>query len=137
MDGGLVLDASVTLSWCYADEQNDYAYRVLDELQHRSARVPGLWALEVGNGLVVGERRNRLSLADVSRFIELLAGLSLVVDAQTAERAFTHALPLARTHALSVYDAVYLELAMRENLLLATLDDKLRIAAAASGVVVF
>jgi predicted nucleic acid-binding protein len=42
---------------------------------------------------------------------------------------------LARTHHLSAYDAAYLELAIREGLPLATLDDDLRRAAARAGVV--
>jgi predicted nucleic acid-binding protein len=41
---------------------------------------------------------------------------------------------LARTHNLTAYDASYLELAMREGIPLATLDDKLQAAAVTSGV---
>ena len=134
---GLVVDASVTMSWCYPDEHSGYAYRVLEELELRQGVVPGLWALEVANALLVGERRGRLSAADVSRFLELLKALSLTVDSQTPQRAFTGALPLARAHGLSVYDAAYLELAMREGLMLATLDRNLRKAAEACRVAVF
>ena len=43
-------------------------------------------------------------------------------------------LPLARRHSLSAYDAAYLELAIREGLPLATLDNDLRIAASIAGV---
>jgi predicted nucleic acid-binding protein len=43
-------------------------------------------------------------------------------------------LHLARLHNLSLYDAAYLELAVRRGLPLATLDDKLKGTAAAVGV---
>jgi len=134
---GLVIDASVAMNWCYPDEQSDYAYSVLDELNRRNGVVPGLWALEIANALLIGERRYRLSAADVLRFLKLVKELALSVDSQTAQRALSDALPLARQHGLSVYDAAYLELAMREGLALATLDKKLSQAAAAAGVRLF
>ncbi len=48
--------------------------------------------------------------------------------------AWSDVLNVARAQNLSVYDAVYLELALRRGLALATLDDKLKVAAAAVGV---
>jgi len=134
---GLVVDASVALSWCYPDERSDYAYRVLDELERQKGFVPGLWTLEIANALLVGERRLRLSAADVSRFLKLVKEVSFSVDSQTPHRALSDTLPLARVHGLSAYDAAYLELAMREGSALATLDKKLRAAGKASGVAVF
>jgi predicted nucleic acid-binding protein len=80
-----VLDASVTLGWCFRDEENAFAHRVLRRLRDDSA-----WAGPV--------------------------------------------LDLARAQGLSVYDAAYLHLAMREGLPLATLDDDLRAAASRVGV---
>ena len=133
---GLVLDASVTLTWCYPDEHSAYAYRVLDLLEKVPASVPSLWPLEVANAVAIGERRQRLAPADVMRFLELLRELPIEIDAQTAARALSHTLPLARTHRLSAYDAAYLELAMREKLILTTLDNRLRKAAQGLGVAV-
>jgi predicted nucleic acid-binding protein len=132
----LVLDASVTLNWCYPDEHSDYAYHVLDALEKTQAWVPSLWAVEIANALVSGERRQRLTAADTARFLELIKGLSIETDTQTASRAFD-TLQLARTYALSAYDAAYLELAMREGLPLATLDERLKNAANVSGVAIF
>ncbi len=77
------------------------------------------------------------SRANVTRFLELLDTLPIGIDAQTARRAFTHTLPLARAHALSAYDASYLELSMREGLLLATLDQRLHKVARSVGVRIF
>jgi predicted nucleic acid-binding protein len=137
LKGDLVIDASVTLSWCFPDERTRDSMRVLDELRHRKGIVPGIWPLEVSNAILAGERRRRLEASDVSRFLGLLNQLSLTVDAVAAQYSFGNILPLARAHGLSAYDASYLELAMREGCTLATLDAKLRKAARALGVGVF
>jgi predicted nucleic acid-binding protein len=129
-----VVDASVAMTWCYPDENSPYAYRVLDALEQAQAVVPSLWAVEVANALVVGERRHRLVAAEVAHFLGLLSGLSVEVDGETAPRATSDTLSLARTHSLSTYDASYLELAMRRALPLATLDEQLKKAAQAVGV---
>lgn len=131
---GIVLDASVTMAWCYPDEHRSYAYAVLDFLDNGVAVVPSLWRLEVANALLIGERRFRLSPADVKRFFELLNGLPIHIDTETGSRAFAETLALGRIHKLSTYDAAYLELAMREGLELATLDDQLKKAAKGAGV---
>jgi predicted nucleic acid-binding protein len=133
----LVVDASVALAWCFPDERNAYAQAVLEELRHRKGIVPSLWPLEITNAILVGERRGRVAPTDVSRFLALLSELSFAIDTLTAQRCVGAILPLARANALSAYDAAYLELAMREGLVLATIDDKLRKAAKASGVDVF
>jgi predicted nucleic acid-binding protein len=93
--------------------------------------------VEVANALVVGERRQRLAASDIARFLELLNALSIETDTQTAPRALSGTLQLARTYGLSVYGAAYLELAMREGFELATLDGRLRDAAKKAGVRIF
>lgn len=133
----LVLDASITMTWCYPDEHSNFAYKVLDALEHRRAIVPSLWAVEVANALIVGERRSRLSANNIAHFFELLQSLSIETDTQTASRALSDTLQLARAYGLSVYDAAYLELAMREGFELATLDGRLRDAAKKAGVRIF
>ena len=133
----IVVDASVAMTWCFPDENSGYAHAVLDELSGISAVVPALWTIEVANALAVGERRKRITGADSSRFVDLVSALSIRFDSRTAGRALSHALPLARAYGLSAYDATYLELAMRESAPLATLDDRLRAAAEASGVLIY
>jgi predicted nucleic acid-binding protein len=133
----IVLDASVALTWCYPDEHSAFAYKVLDQLEHRRAIVPSLWAVEIANALVVGERRLRLTASAVAHFLELLGGLAIETDMQTAPRALTTTRQLARDHNLSAYDAIYLELAMREGLMLATLDTQLKSVAKSAGVKLF
>jgi predicted nucleic acid-binding protein len=129
-----VLDGSVALAWCFPDETAAYPQVVLDSLAGARAVVPSLWHLEVGNSLLVGERRQRCTQADVASWIVFLNGLPITVDDETATRAWSDVLSVARMQNLSVYDAAYLELALRRGLALATLDDKLKDAAAAAGV---
>ena len=129
-----VLDGSVTVSWFFEDEADAYAESVEDALAAAVAVVPSLWALEVANALLVGERRKRTTEAKVTQFLSLLKSLPIEIDDETLARAWQETLHLARAHNLSVYDAAYLELAVRHALPLATLDDKLKAAATAVGV---
>ena len=133
----VVVDCSVTMAWCFEDECDELADAVLDRLADGEAWVPSLWPLEVANVLVAAERRRRLTAADSARFIELLMGLPIVVDDRSHERALSQVLAAARQLGLSVYDASYLELAMRLGATLATRDSQLRAAAGAAGVPLF
>lgn len=130
----LVLDCSVAMSWCFEEEAGDYADRVLDALEEGEAFVPSVWPLEVANVLVVAERRGRLKVGESARFLELLQSLPIFVEEVSLPRATGAVLSLARELDLSVYDASYLELAMRSGLALATHDQALAKAADAAGV---
>jgi predicted nucleic acid-binding protein len=130
----LVLDGSVTLAWLFQDEQDPYADAIIAKLPNLEMLVPRLWHLEVANLLLVGERRGWCSQADTTQWLTYLGGLPIVLDSETETRAWSDTLNLARQHGLSVYDASYLELAVREGIPLATLDAKLKAAAKAIGV---
>ena len=134
---GLVIDSSVTIAWCFPDEQDHYSQAVLNALASERAIVPDLWHLEVANTLLVGERRRRSTQANTAAWFGFLASLPITVDEETKAYAFGTTLSLAREHHLSAYDAAYLELAIRRGLPLATLDDKLKTAALAVGVVLY
>jgi predicted nucleic acid-binding protein len=131
---GLVIENSVAVAWCFPDEQDDYSQSVLGALSSERAIVPDLWHLEVATTLVVGERRKRSTQANTVTWLGFLAMLPITVDDETKVHAFGDTLNLAREHNLSVYDAAYLELAMRRALPLATLDDKLKAADQSVGV---
>jgi len=124
-----VLDNSIVMAWCFEDEANDVADAVLDCLQTKAAIVPAIWPLEVGNVLLVAERRGRLSEADAVRFLRMLSSLPIHSEPETQQRAMGVILSLAREYKLSTYDASYLDLAMREGVPLATLDKALARAA--------
>jgi predicted nucleic acid-binding protein len=132
-----VLDGSVTLVWGFEDENDEYAEAILDRMPGLQAYVPGLWHLEVANALVVGERRRRTTPADAAPFLAILGAFPITVDDETIARAWADTIHLARAHNLSTYDAAYLELALRRGLPLASLDDRLKAAAAAVGVPLF
>jgi predicted nucleic acid-binding protein len=129
-----VLDGCIALAWFFEDEADAYAEAVEDSLAEASAIVPSLWPLEVANGALVGERSKRTAEVKVMQFLTLLKSLPITTDDETAARAWQETVQLARSHNLSVYDAAYLELAMRRGLPLATLDEDLEAAAAAVGV---
>lgn len=131
---GFVLDASVTMAWCFEDEATPETWALLDRLAAEGAIVPGLWALEVGNILTQAERRNRTTAARVRQFVEQLDTLPIRVDDETASRALGEILALARAEKLTTCDAAYLELAMRRGLPLATRDNELRGSANRNGV---
>lgn len=130
----VVLDASVTMAWCFLDEATPYSYTIRDRVRGSGAIVPAIWALEVANALVLGERRQRLTQAQSVRFVEFLRILPITIEDRSAARVFGSVLPLAREHGLSAYDASYLELAIRDGLPLATQDERLRAAASGVGV---
>ena len=110
---------------------------MLGALESEQAIVPDLWHLEVANTLVIGERRKRSTQADTVTWMGFLSALPITVDEETRAHAFGDTAGLARAHGLSVYDAAYLELAMRRGLRLATLDEKLSAAAVAAGVPIY
>jgi len=124
-----VLDNSIVMAWCFEDESNTLADTALEMLQTKTAIVPAIWPLEVGNVLLVAERRGRLSEADSARFLTMLSALPIQSEAETRQRAMSDILFLAREYKLSTYDASYLDLAMREGVPLATLDKNLMNAA--------
>ena len=126
-----VLDASVTACWAFDDEDHPDARLAFDRMRAEEGIVPGLWWFEVRNILIVNERRRRITESNTASFLQNLSLLRFRVDQALDENA---ALRLARAHRLSVYDAVYLELAQREGLPLATLDAELRRAATVEGV---
>ena len=132
-----VLDCSVTMTWCFENEVDEYSDEVLDALDENTAVVPALWPVEVVNVLTVAERQRRLTRADSTRFLQFLSDLPLVVDDPLALRHQGMLLALAREHRLSGYDAAYLHLATRERLPLATRDLALRAAAKVAGVAAF
>ncbi len=131
-----VLDASVTLSWCFRDEASPESLAILDRLENEPALVPSIWPLEVANILAVAERRRRIVAEEISEFVGLLARLTIRLDESTGERGLTEILALARDASLSSYDAAYLDLALRAGLPLATRDKALAEAARRAGVTV-
>lgn len=129
----LVLDASVALCWAF-DTVPAYADHVLGLLAKDDALVPPIWPAEVANGLLSAERGRRLGSPQRAAFLNLLRQLDVIVEATGMELTLSLILDLARVQGLTVYDAMYLEMAVRDGIPLATLDDDLRNAATRLGV---
>ena len=126
-----VVDASVAASWLLPDEVNGKADAAYDRLRDDTALVPGLWWYEMRNIFLINERRGRIDSAGTSRALALLAGLPILLDHAANEAEL---MALARRFRLTAYDAAYLELARREGVALATLDEPLARAARAEAV---
>ena len=126
-----VLDASVAAAWLLDDEDEARADPALARLGTEVALVPQFWHLEVRNALLGAERRGRIRADEVDERLRRLGELPVRTDTEPHVGA---AFALARTHGLSMYDAVYLELAQRSDAPFATLDKALGRAAGAAGL---
>ena len=131
-----MVDASLTLSWCFADEATPYSRAVLAALETTYAVVPAIWPFEIANVLALAERKQRISQEGIAAFLETLRRLPIQIERREALWLWQAILPLVRQHRLSGYDAAYLELAKRERMPLATLDDDLKAASRTMGVAV-
>lgn len=130
----LVLDCSVAVSWLFEDEQDAGADALQAQVLEQGALVPALWLLEITNVLLQAERRKRIDAAGVNERLDLFQKLPIEVDPASSAASLLEITTLARRHGLTSYDAAYLELAIRMDLSLATLDRQLRKAATAEGV---
>jgi len=120
-----VVDNSVVLAWCFEDEQSAYADATLELLAQGEALAPAIWPLEVGNALLVAQRRKRILPAELTHFLRILRQLPIVVEQESPEQMFTEVFSLAKELDLSTYDASYLDLALRAHVPIATLDKSL------------
>ena len=132
-----VLDNSVTMRWCFEGTATPYSEVLEQLLTGHEAQVPVLWLYEVVSVLAKGQRTGAITMEKAHGFLEDLRSLDIAVDAEGFANIFGEVHRLAVVHGLSGYDAAYLELAIRRNLPLASLDDDLNRAADAAGVVPF
>ena len=130
----LVLDSSVTVAWLFRDEQTDAGRQVLQMVAESGAIVPALWRIEVANALQTAIRRGRIDADYRAASIADLQLLDISVDAESDPHVWTTTLNLSDRFGLTLYDAVYLELAQRRSLPLASLDRQLREAATELGL---
>jgi predicted nucleic acid-binding protein len=130
----LVIDASAALPWFFADEKSDESDRILAQVYRDGAVVPVLWPIEVGNALTMGLRRKRLSEADWRTSLSTLASLPVAVEPMDHLKVLSDLPVLAQKYNLTFYDALYLELASRLAIPLATFDADLLKAAHAANV---
>jgi predicted nucleic acid-binding protein len=131
----LVIDTSATLGFLLKDEQDDLSRLALATIrQGVPTFAPAHWPVEVANALLVNERQKRVSQAEVIDILHLVQKLPITIDEETAQHTTGDTYALARQFSLTIYDAAYLELAMRRGATLATSDRELVKAAKAAGV---
>ena len=134
MSAAFVVDCSIAMAWLFNDEATPKTAALLNRLTTETALVPAWWFIEVTNVLAMAERKGRITPAQSDAFVADIDKLGIERDDEAPDRAFTHILALCRTHRLTSYDAIYLDLAVRCNLPLATLDVDLRKTAKKLGV---
>jgi predicted nucleic acid-binding protein len=133
----LVIDGSTALGFLMSDEQAPRALDALEALERGVPTfVPSHWPLEVANGLLMAERRRRATHADVTEALDVILSFPVEIDRDTARHVAGETAGLARQYGLTIYDAAYLELAMRRGAALATSDADLARAAKRAGVAV-
>jgi predicted nucleic acid-binding protein len=125
-----VIDASVAMAWLFAESESPRIVAAFETIRRGEAAAPALFYFEIRNALLVAERRSRITREQSATFLNQLARLAIRMAPPNGDEAMT----LARAYKLTFYDAVYLELARREALPLATLDRDLQRAAIAEGV---
>lgn len=130
----LVVDSSATLAWAFLDERTDAILELFHRIANDGAIIPELWRIEVANSLSVGIRRGRITSENRRGILADLEDLPISIDTESTHHIWHSTLFLADKHRLTVYDATYLELAMRLSLPLATLDEDLRQAAQQEGL---
>lgn len=135
MTGGFVADSSVAIAWVVLSQSLPETNQLAEELKAGTIFVvPVLWAFEVANALLVLRRRRRIEKHEYQRGLQYLSDSRPLVDDEGPRLAFTEISRLAAEHELSLYDSVYLELALRRGLPLASRDAALNKAAKALGV---
>ncbi len=133
----IVIDASAAGAWVLPDEASDAAQALYlqaiepNELFH----VPHLWSWEMGNMLVMGVRRERLEAEQLEQGLAFLADVQVQFDVPLSAHRQAQVGRLALAHGLTFYDATYLELVLRLNGQLASLDKQLVAAAKSCGIV--
>lgn len=135
MTRAFVADASVAIGWVHPGQATRHTDAMLDAIAEGAIlEVPALWPMEVANALIVLVRRRKLTENERQAGLGWLQGLRLRLDHDMASLAFSRLSDLAASHQLSVYDAAYLELALRRHLVLGCKDGPLRTAARRAGV---
>jgi predicted nucleic acid-binding protein len=135
-----IIDSSMALAWLIARSDRSEAStadQVFGKVAAYGAEVPALWFAELANTLLALERAKRLTHQEASSYLADIALLAITQDEESCGDRQVRVLDLARIHRLSVYQATYLELAMRRAAVLATFDRALADAARAAGVRIF
>jgi predicted nucleic acid-binding protein len=124
-------------AWLFVEQRNDRNRRILKSLESGGrALVPALWGFEVANLVWMARRRGHVSETQATLYLQLLKSLPIAVEFEPLARVFNSVSSLAVRYDITVYDASYLELAIRDGVPLATVDAELARAAEQAGITV-
>jgi predicted nucleic acid-binding protein len=129
-----VPDASFILGWGVDEDAFESRAKVVERMAREGGIVPSLWRLEVANALLMGVRRGRWTMAQGREVLADISKLGIDIDEATSSHAWGRTLLLAERHGLTEYDAAYVELAIRADGILLTLDHEMARAARAEGL---
>lgn len=130
-----MLDASVAVAAALPDEDGaEQAHTLMLRAEAEGVVVPAIWPTELANALLAAARRQRLPIENVVLALARLVPLRVEVAVVDPAALWQGPVQAAIRHRLSVYDATYLDLALRCGLPLASFDGALRRAAAAEGL---
>jgi predicted nucleic acid-binding protein len=129
-----VIDASSVGPLILPDEAENLIPGLVQALGDEVCITPGHWRFEVGNLALMAVRRKRVEVDDIVDGLNDLDAFTIATDTEGSDLAWGRTLTLARDHGLTLYDAAYLELAMRRSLSLYSSDRALLAVAASVGV---
>jgi predicted nucleic acid-binding protein len=130
-----VIDSSVGFAWVHPDQATSATDKLLEQVAAGAiVVVPALWFSEMANSLLILQRRKKITREERKIALETLSAMSLTLDEEATRAAFQNTSDLAEKHGLTVYDATYLELALRRDLPLASRDAALSMAAKRCGL---
>ncbi|MFT3797374.1 type II toxin-antitoxin system VapC family toxin [Microbacterium sp.] len=128
----IVVDASVTISWFFGAERIPSVEDLWDEVSGSGVVVPTIWSYEVANRLGRSLTAGEIPATEVAAFFAMLETLQPV----TVQPSLTALVARMTATGLTACDAAYLDVAAARGLALATLDRRLREAAAQAGIAV-
>lgn len=129
-----VVDASAAAAWVLPDEASAASEALMDLAMIDGAAAPPHFPAELAAAVLRARRRGRITDDHVVGARGTLDAVPMDIDQDGWDRIWSDALPLAVRFGIGLYDAVYLELALRSALPLATFDVALRAAAVRAGV---
>lgn len=133
----LIVDASVAVSWCAVQQADASTWAAVAAVTERGGLAPPHFFLDVAAALRGLEQRGRLRAERLERFLSDLLTFPVLIDDAAGRDRLPDSLLLSRRHALTMYDAAYLELALGTVASLATRDQPLAAAAQAAGAHLF
>jgi len=132
-----VVDASIAVAWCAPSQATLLTRASLKAVIEDGGQVPAQFWFEVLYSVARLERRGIVTRVEADEFVELLSTLPLTIAAASSSSDMVRLHAVARRYGVKIYDAAYLELALRTELPLATRDDALASAARQAGATVF